>query len=144
MGMVHCFKDANGELVCIPVYVLVRKLIPEWWWERQGPHPQPWRYLEEVRPELQKELATIVLINELASTLSEGRGEAIKEGLQAALRNVQLPRGQTVELNPQPLPPRVIPRKKANSAKVPPAGKAVNAGLPPVYLGPPLAGVHEL
>jgi hypothetical protein len=108
MGMVHCFKDAHGELVCIPVYALIRKLIPEWWWEKAAPtDPSPWKYVEhaQIRPELQKDLATIALINELASTLSGGRDKAIKDGLQVALRDVQLPRGQTVELNPQPLPP---------------------------------------
>src|SRR5215204_4918994 len=108
MGMWHCFKDSDGELVCIPVYVLVRKLIPEWWWEEAAPSdPSPWKYVEhaKIRPELQKDIATIALINELASTLSGGRDKAIKNGVEAALREVQLPPGQNVSLNPQPIPP---------------------------------------
>ena len=106
MGMWHCFKDEDGELVCIPLYLIVRPFIRKWWWEEPG-DPSPWKYVEHAKlpPELQKDLATIALINELTSTLSGGRDKAIKNGVEAALREVRLPPGQTVSLNPQPIPP---------------------------------------
>ena len=107
MGMWHCFKDEHGELVCIPLSLLVRPFIPPWWWKAAPGDPSPWKYVEHAKlpPELQKDLATIALINELTSTLSGGRDKAIKNGVEAALREVQLPPGQTVSLNPQPIPP---------------------------------------
>lgn len=107
MGMVHCFRSESGELICIPVYVLVRKLLPDWWWKAAPTDPSPWKWVEHPRisPELTKDLATIALINELAGTLKRGRDKAIKAAAEAALRDVQLPPGVTVSLNPQPIPP---------------------------------------
>ena len=43
MGLVHCFENERGEIThCIPVYQLVRNLIPDWWWEQAAPgRPSP-------------------------------------------------------------------------------------------------------
>src|SRR3954454_7489658 len=128
MAMTHCFFDENGKvLFCIPIYLMVRKLIPKWWWSAEPSDPSPWRYLEQskVPDELQRDITTIALIDELASTLGRGRDKAIKDAVHSAVRDLQLPKGMTVSLNPQPIPPGRAkgkpaekPRRKEESTSI--------------------------
>ena len=133
MGLTHCFENERGEIThCIPVYQLVRTLIPDWWWQQiptdpspwnekvrptdpspwneRGmlPPPSPWKYIEhaQIADRIQHDLSTYALLYELAGTLSDGRGkEAIQGAVSSAVRDVQLPPGMVVSLNPQPIPP---------------------------------------
>jgi hypothetical protein len=96
-----CFKNKEGEEICIPIRLLVRQLIPWWWWQGSPGDPTPWKWVEhpKIDDKLQKEVATIALMSELTKTLSPDRAKAIKAVLQKAIQPERdLPKGTTFTL----------------------------------------------
>jgi hypothetical protein len=91
----------EGKRICIPIYLLVRKLIPEWWWSGAPTEPSPWRWIEhpDIRDEVAKEMATIALIDQLAGSLSAERSKAIQSAVRATIREGDLAKGVTVSFD---------------------------------------------
>jgi hypothetical protein len=96
-----CFKNKEGEEICIPLHLLVRSLLPWWWWQVEPTDPSPWRWVKhpKINDKLQREVATIVLMSELTKTLSADRAKPIQAVLQKAIQpDRDLPKGTTFTL----------------------------------------------
>ena len=100
-----CFT-INGKQICIPIYLQVRQWLPWWWWpifqkpEASPGDPSPWRWVQaENFPDMiQREIATVVLMSELAKTLTPERAKPIQQVLQTAFTERDLPKGTTFKL----------------------------------------------
>jgi len=101
-----CFPF-NGQKICIPLYFIVRQWIP-WWWPIVGQiatpgDPSPWKgkWIETalISDELQRDLAAITLMNELAKTLTPARAKPIQAALHSAIHpDRDLPKGTSFTL----------------------------------------------
>jgi hypothetical protein len=102
-----CFTF-NGQRICIPLYFIVRQWVPPWVWPIVNPRaepsdPSPWkgRWIEaaQLSDTLQRELAVITLMNELAKTLAPARTKSIHAALHSAIHpDRDLPKGMTFTL----------------------------------------------
>jgi hypothetical protein len=94
--------------ICVPLNEIVRQWMPPWWWPIENPRgrpgdPTPWkgRWIEaaQISDALQRELATIALMHELAKALTPDRAKPIQAVLQSAIHSDRdLPQGMTFTL----------------------------------------------
>jgi len=102
---VYCFTF-EGRRICIPIYLFVRNWLPPWWWpiftnpRAEPTDPSPWRWVqfEGLNDAIQRDIAAVALMNEMAKTLAPERAKPIVAALKSAFGERDLPKGTTFTL----------------------------------------------